>query len=301
MLTDPRGRSVLYGFFRWWLDAGAALSMQKSPAWFPELDGGLRASLSYEAELYGTGVMVEEPLPGATAAAGTFAALLTSEVGYVDEGLAALYGVRLDGASFSRVAIPGRPGVLALASYIAPRGGYERRWPSQIGMHVLQDFLCLRIPPEPPSAQLPPTPDPTQSMRKLAVTSAQGAPCQACHRPLDGIGFAYLGFDAIGRAQAMDGPDPVDDRGTLMFVKPERAIRGVGELGRALAAAPEAQKCHAAKWLAYFTKNDGPAADITLDDVDQRSLEQVWGAFAVSGFKLIAAAAAAATSPAALR
>jgi hypothetical protein len=301
MLHDRRAHSTEYAFFRWWLNAGAAFDMVKAADWFPELDGALRTALSYELELFGAGIMFDDTIVGTAPDAGTFRALLTSETTYADESLARLYGLPTNvTVAFERVANPGRPGVLALAGYIAPRGGYDRRWPVEMGMHVMQDFLCVSVPPEPASTRPRPTPDPTRSMRRLATESAAEASCQPCHKPLDGVGFAFLGFDALGRAQPTDGPDPIDDRGTLMFVKPERSFRGVAELGRWLAGAPEAQKCHAAKWLAFFTKNDGPAAAIRLDDVDKRSLEQAYGAFAVSGFKLSAVAAAAATSPAAL-
>jgi hypothetical protein len=310
MLADRHAFPLLYDFYRWWLNAGDSYAMEKSPTWFPELDAGLRTSFSYELELFGagvtmdgTGLTTDDAAKTGAPEPGTFRSLLGIESTFADDRLAKLYGLPAGSIDqpWARVANPGRPGLLALAGYIAPRGGYDRRWPAEIGMHVIQDFLCVRVPPEPASGTARPTPDPTQSMRKLAM-AVTGAQCAACHRPVDGIGFGFLGYDALGRTQTSDGPDPVDDSGTLTLVKPERAFRGVGELGRALAAAPEAQRCHAAKWLGYFTKRetDVRGSDVTVGDVDQRSLDQAYAAFAVSGFKLRSLAAAAATSSAVL-
>jgi hypothetical protein len=315
MMADNRALPQVYAFFRWWLRAGDSYQMEKSPTWYPELESsGLRMSLSYELELFGAGVTMDGAGTTSDDAAktgapdpGTFKSLLSIESTYANAPLQKLYGLMaspVQDGEWPRLSNPGRPGLLSLAGYIAPRGGWDRRWPSEIGMHVLQDLLCVRIPPEPASVAHKPTPDPTKSMRQLSNETANQAVCAACHKPVDGVGFAFLGYDALGRAQAMDGPDPIDDRGTLMFVRPERTFKGVAELGRTIAAAPEAQRCHAAKWLAFFSDETNPNLDATMvtpDDVDARSLEQSYAAFAVSGFKLRSLAAAVATSPAVLK
>jgi hypothetical protein len=295
MIADPRARPLVASFYRWWLNLAAAKSMEKSAVSFPELDEALRNDLALEPELFAVAVTMDDD--------GRFETLLLAEYTFMSEALARLYGVSgIAGMELRQVSTEsmGRPGLLGLAGYVAPRSGFDRTWPSMLGMHLDQDFFCLNVPSEPVPPSQRPKPDPTRSMRRLAQDIAQGPPCQACHKLLDPIGFGFGGFDALGRRQSMDGPDPVDASGQLTVVDPPPSFGGFAELAQLVARSDQARRCHATKWLQFFVHPDSKLETTLAQQLDAGSLEQAFAAFEASGFNLRALVAAVVTSPALL-
>jgi hypothetical protein len=58
-------------------------------------------------------------------------------------------------------------------------------------------------------AVVPPLPDPTKTTRQRFTTHAT-VDCVGCHKNIDNFGFAFEGFDGMGKARTMDNGAPVE-------------------------------------------------------------------------------------------
>jgi Protein of unknown function (DUF1585)/Protein of unknown function (DUF1588) len=72
------------------------------------------------------------------------------------------------------------------------------------------------------------------------------AACTSCHSRIGPVGFAFLPFDPIGRHTPADGAGrPFDTSGSFTFERSRAAVQFADSAGlsRALAQAPDLQKC----------------------------------------------------------
>ncbi len=147
-------------------------------------------------------------------AAPTFSGLLNADHSFVTERLASYYGVPFPGGSgVQRVKWPSgstRTGLLTQALWLAASSGSERTSPTQRGRWVYERALCRTIV-APADIQGPDGPshmanDQTRDFHERLMT----AKCSgACHTQLEPLGFAFEGFDGIGRAQSVEAGRPV--------------------------------------------------------------------------------------------
>ena len=93
-----------------------------------------------------------------------------------------------------------------------------RTSPVKRGQWVLETILDQPPPPPPPNVpsleSLQDIPEDAPLLVKLQAHQADPA-CAACHKLMDGIGYSFEHFDAIGRWRDRDGLRPVDARGEL--------------------------------------------------------------------------------------
>jgi hypothetical protein len=90
--------------------------------------------------------------------------------------------------------------------------------PTYRGRFIRERLLCQSIPAPPPdvSTTLPETPPGTRQTLRMKVEQHMQAPsCRGCHQLMDPPGFAFEGFDAVGREQTHDDGLPVDTSGEL--------------------------------------------------------------------------------------
>ncbi len=178
-------------------------------ALFPSFDEPLRGAMASEATLLFRAVF-DEPRPMAELASARFT--------FVDDALAAHYGLSLPGSAAPvRVALtrPDRGGVLGLASVLTVTSTATRPSPVKRGAWVLEHLLCEELPAPPPSVPaLPETPD-GGAAEALTAHTANPA-CRACHAVIDPLGLALERFDADGSRRAVDRAGrPLPARGTL--------------------------------------------------------------------------------------
>jgi hypothetical protein len=111
-----------------------------------------------------------------------------------------------------------RGGVLTLGASLVVTSDTVRTSPVRRGKWVLETLLGA--PPPPPLDNVPdldntsPADDGLSLRAKLERHRADPA-CAACHRRMDPLGFALENFDAAGHWRELDGPLPIDARGTL--------------------------------------------------------------------------------------
>ena len=112
------------------------------------------------------------------------------------------------------------------------------------GAALADEVLCVDLPGHPAALRrLPPlAPGQTNRDRIEQVTAS----CTGCHGDLlDPLGFAFEGFDGLGRSRDLDNGAPVDTTGSYSFEGGTRRFADARELMRILAEATRAHTCYA--------------------------------------------------------
>jgi len=263
LLSDPRSRLAQDRFTSQWLNLALLADKAKDPMTFPSFDRASQSDLRDEALAFFTETIRAET-------DGTLRALLTSEHGWLSERGARFYGVAWQGPSSAdgarkRVALPGRPGLLASAGLLAV--GATATEPVAIlrGKLVRTRLFCQHIGEPPASAAAVTAALPTPRDNRERAGQLLGNPsCAGCHQKMDPIGLGYEGFDAIGM------PVPgVDTSGEILFAPSvDGAFDGPKALHEKLAASREVQACFSKLWMAHAygvsESEEGEALAVTL-------------------------------------
>lgn len=267
MLDDARARGAMVNFHRQWFDFDGVDTINPDPATYPDYSPELRAAMRAELDRFVESTLFEGP--------GTFAALLTSTDAEVDATLAALYGVDAPPpGEWTPVALDParRAGILTRAGFLARTAHAVHPSPVKRGVFVLARLLC--VPPAPPPANVntdPPDADdpgqPKTNRERYAQHTAQ-ADCAFCHQTIDGVGFGFEHYDALGRWRDLDNGEPVDASGELLGTDVDGPFDGAIELSNRLAASDQAHDCVVAQVYRYALGRGTTAADLcSLDDL----------------------------------
>src|SRR6201999_1760841 len=128
---------------------------------------------------------------------GTFASTLTADHSFLNQELAAFYGIsaNLSGSAFSSVKYAGittrDPGLLSTGTIL---NGYARPStdsPTQRGHMIRSRMLCQNIDPPPPGLNTTFQPSSTvETTRDHFINEHEQGACASCHKQMDWIGFA---------------------------------------------------------------------------------------------------------------
>jgi hypothetical protein len=266
MLDDERARGTVADFHEQWLGMSqfAGLSRQVPGA---EADNALNSSWAASLAQFVQNVFWDE--------GGDVRALLGSKSVFVDEPLAALYGVPAGVfQDDNRAGILTQPGMMSLLAHA------EQSAPVQRGKFVREQLLCQLLPPPPPDVDTtPPDPDPSATTRERFRQHSADTRCASCHRLLDGVGFGLEAFDHLGRFRSEENGLPIDATGNVVSAGDptlEGEFDGALELTSRLAASPQVEACLATQWFRYTMGRAEQEADAC-------SLERVKATFASSG------------------
>ena len=192
--------------------------------------------------------------------------LLTSTRAYAGPELAPLYGLRLDGDAIEEVDLgPERHGYFMQVPFLMLHSIGLTPDPIQRGTALAFDVLCANLPPPPPDTIPPPPPiepDATNRERVAAMTASCGTPCHDVY--IDPLGFAFEGFDGMGRARDTDNGLPIDSAGSYPFSEGATEFSDARELTELLAESPEAHLCYSKKVTGYALGRDIATSDRPL-------------------------------------
>ncbi len=254
MLEDPRARAAVTDFHRQWLNFDRILEPEHArrvPENFPNWNATLRASVREEQDRF-----VESTLFDGE---GTLTALLTSRRTWVNRTLAALYGVEgpNNDGTWIEVELPEgeRSGLLTRAGFLASHSHAANGSPPLRGVFITERLLCEASPSPPPDANLsPPTAAPgsePRTNRELFEERTAPALCQGCHIRMDGFGFGFENYDAIGAFRDLDNGLAVDASGNVLGTDVDGPYVGGVELSRILAESERVQSCATRNWVRY--------------------------------------------------
>jgi hypothetical protein len=254
LLARSDTRAQYERFVLEWLGLDGLTELAKDGEKYPEFDT-LRPYMRAE-----TLAFVDRALTGD---GGSLAAFFADGINATPAELRDFYGLAPDDTDAHALLGVGRPGILQQASFLAVHSHPSDSGPVLRGATVLRRVLCRSLPSpfELGVEIVPPPPDPSATTRERFAAHASDPACTACHATIDGIGFSFEGFDAIGRRRTSEAGKPVDTSGTLSDDSGNLALADSAELSRALAGDPEAAECLARQVFRYFSGRDQPAAE----------------------------------------
>jgi hypothetical protein len=211
-----------------------------------------------------------------------FRDIMTSRLAFVNEESAPFYGLTATGSALSEVMLDEtRPGFLTRLGFLAQNATLRDPDPIHRGVDITRRLLCVTLVP--PAGVIPPLPDavPGQTNRERVQAHTGEGVCGGCHNTLiNPLGFAFEGFDAVGKARTMDANKPVDSNGAYDFGGGSVAFKNAAELSALLAESQQAHGCYAANLTEFALARDvagGDGATVTaLQDAsvkDRRSLK----------------------------
>ncbi|MEM6989369.1 MAG: DUF1592 domain-containing protein [Myxococcota bacterium] len=276
MLDEAPAREALATFHRQWLHFDDLLGEMKDPATFPDWNDDVQASLHAQMSRFVEQVMFEGDA--------TIGSLLTGAEAPLDATIAEFMGIPAPAKDWDSVALPGegRRGVLTLPGFLAAQAHPVNPSPVLRGVFIRERLLCQPLP-EPPD-DIDPIPD----------TSGGGEPltnrdryeqhvldpmCAGCHSSIDGLGFPFETFDAVGLARTLDAGQPIDASGEIVGTSDaDGPVADVTEMIDRLSTSADVQRCVARQWFRY-----GFAREVTTDEGDSCALDILDNALVESG------------------
>jgi hypothetical protein len=253
LLADPRARPQVVDFVTQWLRTDDTTSSNKDAAIYPAFTQEIRAAIDLEQRRF-----VEEVV---FARQGHFEDLFLADFAMVNDALARFYGLPPTGSGeLTPVAVDpatGRGGLLGLGAVLAVHAHANESSPVRRGLFVRSRLLCQDLAPPPPDLDTtPPGLDPTLTTRERFARHTSDPSCSGCHVFIDGIGFAFEGFDGIGALRSEENGRPVDVSGELVGLDDLDAgdrvsFRGVRELAELLATSERAPACLPLQYFRY--------------------------------------------------
>lgn len=272
MLADPRADALVDQFAMQWLGLERLASHAVDPGAFPDWKPGLAADMVEETRRF-----IRDVFRGA----GGLVRLLDGEFTFVNQPLAAHYGLAIDPPlqerEWRRVSLGGTPraGLLSHAAILTLTSNPGRTSPVKRGKWVLETLLDAAPPAAPPEVPTLDESDPVKkagSFRERLERHRADPGCAGCHRRMDAFGFTLERFDPIGRLRDRDSDGgPVDDRGDFGAGRPLEGLAGLR--GHLRVHRREFIRCLARKLLTYaigrgLEPSDEPALAAIERDVD---------------------------------
>jgi hypothetical protein len=246
MLADQRANSLVDDFAFQWLNVAKLDEITPDNRLFSQASGLLdpRGMFKEELRLFIESVMRENR---------SVMELLTANYTYLNERLAEHYGIEtVKGSHFRRVTLEddARYGLLGKGAVEMLTAYPNRTSPVLRGAWILERILSSPPPPPPPNVPTLAENRPGQQAKTVRERMEQHRSkpgCFGCHGVMDPLGMALENFSAVGQFRTHDQETltAIDSSGTL----PDgTAIKGPGDLRRALAARPE-------RFVQAFTEN----------------------------------------------
>jgi hypothetical protein len=201
---------------------------------------------------------------------GSLTELLGGTWSMVNAPLAKVYGVTAPGASetaFVRVDLPNRRGVLNQGAFLSVFAHAHETAPVLRGVAVMRRVACLGVgsPVGLSMAVVPPLPDPSKTTRQRFAAHAT-TECAKCHKDIDSFGFAFEGFDGMGKARAMDNGVAVDSSVVIAGTDFDGSYADSNALATALSTSGQVRQCFARHIYRALAATSAPELAESEDD-----------------------------------
>jgi hypothetical protein len=259
MFDDERTSGQFDSFHLQAFEMAEYTDLDKDVDLFPQWSRELGESMLTESSMF----MGNEVFGG-----GGIRELMTSNQGFVNAELAALYGIEGDfGEDFTEVELDPvqRSGMLTRLGFLTRNATLTESDAIHRGVFVNLNLICR------PLSAVPELPDELNlvgdtNREQINSLTGPGTCGENCHATLiNPIGFALENFDALGQYRAEQGGKPVDAADVYIFEDGrEIAFDGALELSERLANSPEVHACYIQQLLEYLLGRDLEQADMDL-------------------------------------
>ncbi len=289
MLEDVRARDTIADLHAQWFQTWRVEDELRLDAdAFPELDAAVARDLRASLDLF---------LADAFFRDGTMSALFDGRYAYLNDRIAPLFGVSAPGSSeLVRVELPAdvpRAGILTQPGWLTHRSHPTVHSPIYRGVFVRDHVLCASTGDPPAGAEgmsEPLPPDVVLTTRERTERSHSGR-CAACHQRIDGVGFAFEHYDALGRYRDTEFDLPIDARGEVVDAgDADGPIADALDLAARVASSDRVRTCVATHYVRYALGR----LESRADDCQLRALAD---RLAESGGDLVELAVAITASP----
>ncbi|HEX2875171.1 MAG TPA: DUF1595 domain-containing protein [Polyangiaceae bacterium] len=250
--------------FKEWLGTDRIAETAKDSNIYPDF-AGVKDALEQETSQFLTGAVTSGAVGG-----GSLTELLGGTWSMVNTPLAKVYGVTAPGASdstFVRVELPSRRGVLNQGAFLSVFAHAHESAPVLRGVAVMRRVACIPAP-SPVGLNLavvPPLPDPTKTTRQRFTTHAT-PDCAGCHNSIDSFGFAFEGFDGMGKARTMDNGAAVDASVVISGTDFDGSYADSNALATALSTSAQVRQCFARHIYRALAATSAPELAASEDD-----------------------------------
>jgi mono/diheme cytochrome c family protein len=212
MLRDPRSKALVDNFVSRWLELSKLPGVVPDTELYPEFDENLRDAMEQETRLFVASQIHDNR---------SVVELLTADYSFLNERLAAHYGIRnIYGNHFRRVTFADRTrgGLLGQASLLTVTSYPNRTSVTMRGRWLLANMLGA--PPPPPPPDIPALKEAgvdgqPRSLRERMEMHRKNPTCASCHQRMDPLGFSLENFDAVGKWRAVSDGEPIDSSATF--------------------------------------------------------------------------------------
>jgi hypothetical protein len=248
LLEDDRARATVAWFHEQLYQYDHYDDLNKDPTKFPTFSPALGADLKTEARLFIEDVVFAQ--------GGGIREILTSRTSFVNDKLAAIYGLPgAFGGEFTRVDLDPkqRSGFLTHLGFLASNATKLEQHSIHRGVFINRRVLCAQLP-DPPN-NVPPLPPPTASQtnrERVDKHTGKGTCGASCHGTLiNPAGFAFEHYDAIGQYQTEEKGFPIDSADTYPLGGKSITYQDAIEFDALIAESDQVHECYARSWLEY--------------------------------------------------
>ncbi|HKU39693.1 MAG TPA: DUF1592 domain-containing protein [Polyangiales bacterium] len=269
LLDDPRARPAVASFHRQWLRFDKMDAMQKDTSMYPGWNAQVAEALRSSAAKFVEHVFWELD--------GSLEALLTDHGAYVNDDIAGIYGLSKPGSAnlvWRDTDPTRRSGVLTQAGLLAGFAHETTDSPVLRGVFVMDRFFCMPPPPPPPGVtgsvtdETAPGATPMTTRDRFALTHESGT-CATCHHAIDGFGFGFSHYDAVGGWRDTENGVAVNAKGWVSNTRDANGeFDGAVELGQRMAQSTQVSECVSAQWFRY-------ALGLGSEDADACTVAQI--------------------------
>ena len=205
MITDPRTKAKLTGFFHHWLDFERAEAIAKDPKAFPDFNDEMIADL--RESLLG---FIDQVVWGPKS---DYRELLQADYLLLNERLGKFYGKPVQGDEFQRVSFDPkqRAGVVTHPYLLASLAYSKQSSPVHRGVFLTRNIVGMSLKPPVKAVVFEDSHfNPKLTMREKITEMTRNDACMHCHRMINPLGFSLENFDAVGRWRVKDNNKPVN-------------------------------------------------------------------------------------------
>ncbi len=262
MLDDDRAGEVVVRFHHQLLEVDKISTIAPSANAFPDAPENLAELALEEHERF-----IRDVVFGG---GGGLATLLTSSETFIDESLAAVYGVEgISGDEFVHVDLDPtqRRGLFTQVGFLAANSTSLDPDPIHRGVFMARRVACLDLGAPPDGVPALPPFEPGQTNRERVAAHTSDVLCATCHlATINPFGFAFESFDAIGAWRDIDNGQPVDTAVEVTLGDYSEPVSGAVELADVLAASERVHQCYVEHWIEYATGQKSTSADRPMID-----------------------------------